>query len=242
MHIEKLGQTEVIKSPEILFAERLCERCHCRLRWRDGENLRKWCKRCADVFYRQQSLKPEKAEQIIFNEVGSLYYQATLDQLDAEIREKLLALGDSNDVFITGPVGVGKTYAMAALLRHFVYEGYDCKRIIFDDFCVQVRSTFSPASKLSEWDLIEPLKQVDKLFIDDLGLRSKEESDFAYVTLFSILNKRQELRLPTIVSSNKSLPQLERSFDSRVADRLKTAVIIQMTGPSRRTGKVESDL
>jgi len=171
---------------------------------------------------------------MIFNEVGSLYHQARLDQLDAGVQEKLLALGDSDDVFLTGPVGVGKTYAMAALLRHFVNQGYECRRIIFDDFCVQVRSTFSPASKLSEWDLIEPLKQVDKLFIDDLGLRGKEESDFAYVTLFSILNNRQEMCLPTIVSSNKSLAQLERSFDSRIADRLKTAVIIQMTGQSRR--------
>ena len=234
MEAVRLGQIEIIKFPETLSANALCERCHCRLRWRDGEGLRKWCKRCVDVYYRRQSLKPERAEKMIFNEVGSLYYQATLEQLDAGVQEKLLALGDSDDVFLTGPVGVGKTYAMAALLRNFVNQGYECRRIIFDDFCVQVRSTFSPASKLSEWDLIEPLKQVDKLFIDDLGLRGKEESDFAYVTLFSILNNRQEMRLPTIVSSNKSLAQLERSFDSRIADRLKTAVIIQMTGQSRR--------
>lgn len=233
--MEKLGQVEIIKSPGLLFGERLCEQCKCRVRWHDGHTLRKWCRRCVDVYHRRESLNREKAEQVIFDQVGALYYQATLEQLDALLQEKLLGLADSDDVFITGLIGTGKTFTMAALLRHYVYQGYDCKRIIFDDFCVQVRSTFGPASKLSEWDLIEPLKQADKLFIDDLGLRSKAESDFAYVTLFSILNRRQEIRLPTIISSNKSIAQLERSFDSRIASRLQTGVIVQMTGADRRT-------
>ena len=173
--------------------------------------------------------------------MGALYHQATLTEVFKELdegkRDRLLALNDSDDVFFTGPVGTGKTHAMSAMLRHYVYQGYECRRLIFDDFCVEVRSTFSPGSKLSEWNLIKPLKEVDKLFIDDLGLRSKEESDFAYVTLFSILNKRQESRLPTILSSNKKLHELECSFDSRIADRLKTAVIIQMSGASRRRDK-----
>jgi DNA replication protein DnaC len=95
----------------------------------------------------------------------------------------------------------------------------------------------SPASKKTEWDLIEPLKDVDKLFIDDLGLRSKQETDFAYVTFFSILNKRQERRLPTFVTSNKSIEQLGLSFDARVASRLQTALIIEMTGQDRRVGR-----
>jgi len=133
-----------------------------------------------------------------------------------------------------GPVGTGKTHAMAALIRHDIYEGFQVERINFDDFCVQVRSTMSPASKRTEWCLIEPLKNVDKLFIDDLGLRGKQETDFSYVTLYSILNKRQERRLPTFISSNKSIEQLGQSFDARVASRLRTALVIEFTGEDRR--------
>jgi DNA replication protein DnaC len=169
--------------------------------------------------------------------VGSLYLDVKLDDLDKyhpQLREKLLALEPGQDVFMFGPVGVGKTYAMAALLKHFVYEGFECKRMNFDDFCVQIRSTMGPASKQTEYELIEPLKQADKLFIDDLGLRSKQESDFVYITLFSILNKRQERMLPTFISTNKSIEQLGQSFDSRIASRLQTALIIEMTGQDRR--------
>jgi DNA replication protein DnaC len=95
----------------------------------------------------------------------------------------------------------------------------------------------SPASKKTEWDLIEPLKDLDKLFIDDLGIRAKQETDFSYVTLYSILNKRQERQLPTFLSSNKTVAQLGQSFDARIASRLSAALIIEMTGEDRRRPK-----
>jgi DNA replication protein DnaC len=99
----------------------------------------------------------------------------------------------------------------------------------------------SPASTKTEWDLIDPLKDVDKLFIDDLGLRVKQETDFSYVTLYSILNKRQERRLPTFISSNKSIEKLGQSFDARIASRLSAAVSIEITGCDRRRDVTRKD-
>ena len=211
-----------------------CERCGYGLKHRDKTGLRAWCRRCIDVWERRQGLTDDKAERLILKQVGSLYLDAKLDDLDAEVREKLLALESGQDVFMFGPVGTGKTYAMATLIRHYVYEGYQVERINFDDFCTQLRSTMSPASKITEWGLIKPLKEVDRLFIDDLGLRGKQESDFSYVTLYSVLNKRQERRLPTFICSNKSVEQLGQSFDSRIASRLSAAVSIEVTGINRR--------
>ena len=92
----------------------------------------------------------------------------------------------------------------------------------------------SPATKKTEWDLIEPLKKVDMLFVDDLGLRSKRETEYAYITLYSILNKRQERLLPTFICSNKDLDRLRESFDDRIVSRLQTAVIIRMDGQDKR--------
>ena len=92
----------------------------------------------------------------------------------------------------------------------------------------------SPASDQTEWQLIEHLKNKDLLVIDDLGLRSRQETDFAYVTLYSILNKRQERLLPTFISSNKDLKRLRESFDQRIVSRLEPALQIDMTGKDRR--------
>jgi len=218
-----------------------CELCGYGLKHRDNTGLRAWCRRCINVWERQQHLTPERAEKLILKQVGSLYIDAKLDDLTENVREKLLALENGQDVFVFGPVGTGKTYAMAALIRHYVYEGYECERINFDDFCVQVRSTMSPASTKTEWDMSKPLKDIDRLFIDDLGLRSKQETDFSYVTLYSILNKRQERRLPTFISSNKSIEKLGQSFDARIASRLSAAVSIEITGCDRRTSVAGND-
>jgi DNA replication protein DnaC len=126
-----------------------------------------------------------------------------------------------------------------------VYEGFECLRISFDDFCVLLRSAMSVAAsppgraRLTEWDIIEPLKCVNKLFIDDLGLRGKPESGFAYTTLYSILNKRQERLLATFISSNKDIERLELAFNSRIASRLRAAIIIEMKGQDRRRQRTE---
>jgi len=238
------GKLETAPSLSASLSDNRCERCGFGLKHRDHTGLRAWCRRCIDVWQRRQVLKEARAEHLILNLVGSLYLDAKLDDLEDGVRGKLLALENGRDIFLFGAVGTGKTYAMAALIRHYTYEGFEAERINFDDFCVQVRSTMSPASKRTEWDLIEPLKDVDKLFIDDLGLRGKQESDFSYVTLYSILNKRQERRLPTFVCSNKGIEQLGRSFDSRVASRLRTALVIEMKGVDRRrsvAGGIESE-
>ena len=83
----------------------------------------------------------------------------------------------------------------------------------------------------------KPYKDVDLLFIDDLGLRSKQETDFAYITLYSLLNKRQERLLPTFISTNKDLDRLRASFDERIVSRLQTALQIELKGEDRRKAK-----
>lgn len=211
----------------------LFDRCEC-----CGYGLKcpgkKWCQRCIDVYTRKQQISRKQAEAIITNIVGLRYHIARLANLDVEVKTKLDALEYGQDLFIFGEVGTGKTYTMAALIRRYVYQGYECERINFDSFCVKVRSTFSPAAKTTAWAITEKLKSVDKLFIDDLGLRSTPESQFAYDTFYDLLNKRQEKMLPTHISSNKTIEQLGQTFDQRIASRLRMAMAIEMKGADRR--------
>jgi len=238
MTTETLKLAEVVEQiiPDTLTESGsfICENCGYRLKHRDKTGLRRWCKRCIDIYYRKENLKTEEAEQIIVGEVGKLYASADLSDIGEEIRNKLLGLGAGQDVYMFGYVGTGKTFTMAALLRHYVYQGFECVRLNFDDFLVRVRSTMSPASKMTEHEMIKPLKSVDKLFIDDLGLKSIAETDFAYGTFYSILNKRQERMLPTFITTNKTIERLSHSFDARIESRLKTALIIELKGEDRR--------
>lgn len=233
-NIQTIG--EITKEALSRLSDNRCENCKIGLRHKDESGLRKWCERCIAAYKQKVTFDhhPERAEKIIIQLVEPLYYEAIIETLDLAVQNKLSQLQSGQDVFMHGAVGAGKTYAMAALIRQYVYEGYQCERVNFDDFCVKVRSTFSKVAKQTEEEIIEPLKLIGKLFIDDLGIRSKQETDFAYVTFYSLLNKRQERLLPTFISSNKTIEQLGQAFDSRIASRLQTAVVIEIKGKDRR--------
>ncbi len=215
-----------------------CIVCKVRVKAKDPNGgFFKCCKRCLDVWIRMKELTPQRAEKIITETVGERFVEAKMEDIELPLREKLLSLESGRDVFLFGPTGVGKTHAMAALLRNYVYHGFECKRINFDDFCVRLRSAFSPAARQTEYEIIEPLKIVDKLFIDDLGLRSDLETNHKYDTLFSLLNNRQERMLPTFITTNKTIEQLGLSFDARITSRLRTALVYEMKGDDKRKVK-----
>jgi len=211
-----------------------CENCGYGLKHIYGNERKKWCWECISVWNRKEELTEIKADNQILGMVGLKYLDAAIDKLNEGLRDKLEGLKMRQDLYIYGDVGVGKTYAMAALIRKYVYKGYLCKRINFDGFCVKVRSTFAPAAKVTAYELTNELKKCDKLFIDDLGLKSEPESQFAYDTFYDILNKRQENMQPTYISSNKTIEQLGETFDLRIASRLKTAMSIEIKGKDRR--------
>lgn len=222
---------QILKNTMKRISAEHCEKCGVRPVIEVGK---KWCVFCNDVHFRGKRRRPEEAERIIAELVEPLYVNATLSDISRLLMEKLSDRKPTQDLYLYGLPGRGKTYIMAALIRHYTGQGYNCYRICFDDFCCQVRSTMSPASKLTEWDLTEPLKKFDMLFIDDLGLRSKQETDFVYITLYSIINKRQERLLPTFISSNKDLGRLRDSFDERIVSRLRTALVVEVDGKDRR--------
>lgn len=226
--MEKLA--EAAKDVVKLISDSRCENCGFGYRAKD----KKWCGRCIDVYYRKQTRSPKEVNHRAFDIVEPLFANATLKDIDPDILQSILNRSPYQDVFLWGLAGRGKTYLMAALIRHYLGEGYECKRICFDDFLCEVRATMSPASKRTEREMTEPLTKIDMLFIDDLALRVNMESDFAYVTFYTILNKRQERLLPTFISSNKNLDRLRQSFDERIVSRLGSALIIELTGKDRR--------
>ncbi len=207
-----------------------CERCGLRVKY-NGE---KWCKRCQEVFGRLRGRSAKKLAYLFSEAVGDAYINADMDKIDHEYRTVIEALKEDDDLFIWGGVGSGKTYAAAAMIKKYLCDGYTVQRINFDSFCCEVRSTFSKASTTTERDLVQKMVEVDKLFIDDLGLRSHEETSFAYTTLYTIFDGRQCKGLPTYITTNKSVIELGKSFDARIASRLSTAIKINMNGPDRR--------
>jgi DNA replication protein DnaC len=225
-----ISPTESAKSSKF----ELCENCGKRPRKYEDGKLRDWCGLCIARF-RFEQLPEYKQAAKIAAVIPERYVVASLDDLPKQLREKLAALKETEDLLLWGPVGCGKTHALSAMGIEYIRDGYTVKRERFSDILLRIRSSYTPAAKETEYEIICELVNVGKLIIEDIGATSTEqETDFALRVFTDILDKRQERLRPTLMSSNKPLTELGKAFGARIKSRLSQAVIIQLSGKDRR--------
>lgn len=224
---EKIGRLiEIVLSGK----KSKCERCNT---W-PAHNHKKWCKKCQNWWNRHNY--PDKHTAFLQEKLGLMYYQAKLYHL----APKLLALFQSipweKGVMLWGDVGCGKTYAMAALARRFYIQGWDIEFVRWYELVLNIKN--AAINTGDEMLAIKPYIEVDKLFIDDIGVavgRNSQETSFNLRTLELIIDKRIANFKPIYITSNKPIEDLASSFDCRVASRIQEmCIIVQTTGKDRR--------
>ncbi len=181
-------------------------------------------------------LPPAQQELEYAEVVPARYARAMIYDLKPSLR-KAFAGKIKTGVLLWGTPGSGKTYAMSALIRKFIGEGFLVKRTHYEMLCLKLRDTFNPKATGTELSIIEPLLLCDKLFIEDVGVTKsigEKETDFSLRTFLVLLDIRMEQLKPTFITSNKSVENLESSFDKRIGDRLRIFDIFQMKEKSRR--------
>ena len=187
-----------------------------------------------------EKMPEEQREMRVVEIVRKRYQAARLDHLSVALKEQLEKLNDTDSLYMWGTPGVGKTYAMAALARTFIESGFNVRRENWEKLCLRIRDTFKPQARETELSIIEPYLACDKLFIEDVGTTvsvGRQESDFSLRVFLLILDVRSEDCLPTYITGNKSVVEIGRSFDARIASRLRQGTIIHKTGDDKRKQK-----
>ena len=73
-------------------------------------------------------------------------------------------------------------------------------------------------SENPETDTLQTLISADLLILDDLG--SEFRTGFTESALYNLINSRINLGLPTIISSNLSADELQKTYNDRIISRL----------------------
>lgn len=212
------------------------KRYHCNICHDTGIDVTKICS-CKKLLMVEEVYRNSRIENIIkvenFDNFNlNLFRKSRMDgeiispyENMKEIREELQHYAenftkDSENLYIYGPVGTGKTYLLNSIAKQVMDDGFSVVYLSESDLVSDIlehRFAFSETKqKLRE--KIDMIYEADLLIIDDLGTNSTNETSIS--ALFEVLNKRLVNSLPVIISSNLDTEKLRTTYDQRIYSRI----------------------
>lgn len=136
-----------------------------------------------------------------------------------------LDIWEGQGLFIYGPAASGKTIFAAQLCEKIAEQlwiNYQNKQLVFTStptIFKELKNSYSTTEKESI-DIIEKYMKTWLLVLDDFGVQGKS-SEWLIEQMYILINYRYENLLPTIFTSNYSLPELSNIFgDTRITSRI----------------------
>ncbi len=157
------------------------------------------------------------------------YNTSQVNKMAVEIIEdytkECIENSETNGMIITGISGIGKTHLVAAIANKLIENG---KIVLIGRLTMlldKIKETFVDNTK-SENELIELYSNIDMIIIDDLG--TERISKWALEKLYSIIENRNENRLPIIITTRFDKNGLSRRFREGQDEQLADAVISKL--------------
>ncbi len=120
-------------------------------------------------------------------------------------------------LLLMGNPGCGKTHLAAAIANHAVGNRIKTLFTIVPDMLDHLRASYAPDSPVRYDERIESVRTIYLLILDDLG--TENASPWAGEKMYQIINYRYNHRLPTVITTNRDLEQIEPRIRSRIVDR-----------------------
>ncbi len=141
-----------------------------------------------------------------------------------------------------GGYGCGKTHLAAAVANIALEKGLPVLFVTVPDLLDHLRAAYAPASTLSYDQRFEQVRAAPLLILDDLG--TEYTTPWALEKLFQLLNYRYMAQLPTLITTNQELEELDARLRSRLADPEFVQILTILAPDYRQAGvdHTQSDL
>jgi DNA replication protein DnaC len=123
-----------------------------------------------------------------------------------------------NSVFCFGPAGTGKTQFVATLAKDIIKSG---KRVVWYSFptLVMKMQCAYRNDKIDPFELtMETAKDSAAIVFDDIGI--EKMTDFVRQTVYMLINERYQRQLQTLITSNRSLSDIDNLIHPGIASRI----------------------
>ncbi len=168
---------------------------------------------------------------------GGSYTQNDLSSLiSAKNAAQRFADNPSGWLVYEGRFGCGKTH-LAVAIANWRLEKYG-ERVLFitsPDLLDLLRSTFDPSVQSSFDSYFERIRGAPFLVLDDLGV--EKPSDWAKEKLFQLLNHRHVEALPTVITTNRPVADLDPRLGSRLMEQSRVTRIKIQAPDYRRVSR-----
>jgi DNA replication protein DnaC len=119
---------------------------------------------------------------------------------------------------ICGQTGCGKTHICTAVVGGLIKQGLSARYLVWREDSAKLKSRINESDY---YEMIEPYKQTDVLYIDDL-FKTKDISDISSADVklaFELIDYRYRNNMITIISTEWTMQQL-RQIDEAIAGRI----------------------
>jgi DNA replication protein DnaC len=160
-----------------------------------------------------------------------------------------------------GPSGVGKTHIAVAALKELIKRGHVGLFCDYRELLKEIQASYNPASESTEMRILEPIRTVEILILDDLG--ASKPSDWVRDIVGIVLNARYNERRTTIITTNYFdspaaesepvrlpngkliAPSREDSLDQRIGARMRSRLFemcrtVEVFAPDFRREKTQA--
>lgn len=163
-----------------------------------------------------------------YSEVSKLehFRHLTFERFDADIdgvREayeicRRYARNPDRWLLLIGGYGTGKTHLAAAIAN----DALACQHmqsifLVVPDLLDQLRAAFAPDHEVGYFEQFTAIREIPLLVLDDLG--TENATPWAQEKLFQIINHRYNMRIPTVITTNRDVDTLDGRIASRLWDR-----------------------
>ena len=137
-------------------------------------------------------------------------------------------------LLLRGGYGCGKTHLAAAIANATLDKGLPVIFVTVPDLLDYLRAAYAPTSLTSYDQRFEEVRTAPLLILDDLG--TEHATPWALEKLFQLLNYRYMADLPTVITTNRDLEEMEPRLRSRLGDPELVQIATILAPDFRRAG------